>query len=38
MSQVIIVVGAIPLAWNLAGSMIAYFGFSADYEVCHVMS
>ena len=31
--QVIILVGAIPLAWNLAGAIIGYYGYTKDYEV-----
>lgn len=26
-------VGGIPLAWNLAGSMIGYYGYTEEYEV-----
>ena len=32
--QIIIVIGGIPLAWNLAGAIIGYYGYTEDYEVC----
>ncbi len=31
--QIIIAFGAIPFAWNLAGSIIMYYGYTAEYEV-----
>lgn len=36
--QVIIIVGGIPIVWNLAGSMMGYYGYSQDYEVYYVLS